>query len=329
MKISEKIMENQGNTKINLYSAIAREYARNAYDSHIMANQSKPIEITTPTDLNSSFIVRDFGIGMSRTELVDIYSTKREVNAQIGAFGLGAKLALALVSSFTILSVKDGKKNTVTVSEDETGAGELNFLEEQDTNAENGVTITVPVPKSHLMRTAVAGLFLGWPQGMVKVDGVLIEDTVHNPEFFTAINEAGYLVVNDKGYLDKTPIKMLVGPASYEIRKERFIEIISNAGPDLWEDQGKIKVAALHNLVFRLPNGTVDLTLSRDNLVFSARTKKAIVKAYKTMELSISQNLNDKLAQVKDREEALSLYKSFIAQGFVTPITWNGEIFSS
>jgi hypothetical protein len=361
MKINEKVMEIHGNMNFdastrmtfdsasiahiirsltNMYSdpyaAIAREYAGNAYDSHIMANQSKPIEITTPTDLNSSFIVRDFGIGMSRTELVDIYSkygasTKRDTNNQIGAFGLGAKSALALVSSFTVLSVKDGKKNTVIVSKDETGVGALNFFEEQNTDAENGVTITIPVPKAHLMRTAVAGLFLGWPQGMVKVDGVLIEDTVHNPEFFTPIDEAGYLIVskNEKAnryyYSDNLPVKALVGPVSYEIKKELFIDIISKTGSNLWDDKGKIRLAALKNLVLRLPNGSVDLTPSRETLIFNSRTKKAIVEAFEAMEKGISKHLNDKLTQAKDRKEALTLSTRFISQGFMVPTTWNGE----
>lgn len=363
MKINEKVIEIQGNmdfdkstrmtfddTSIahiiqsltNMYSdpyaAIAREYAGNAYDSHIMAFQKKPIEITTPTDLNSSFIVRDFGTGMSREELIGIYSkygasTKRNTNDQIGAFGLGAKSALALVSSFTVLSVKDGKKNTVIVSKDETGVGALNFFEEQDTDAENGVTVTIPVPKPELMRNAVKGLFLGWPEGMVKVDGVLIEKTVNNPKFFTAINEAGYLAVSKKvdpsaryrSYDYSTTVKALVGPVSYDIEKKLLIDILKEAGIDVHKNSSKIQFDALPNLVFRLPNGSVDLTPSRETLIFNVRTKASIVKAYKDMELGITHYLNEKLTKAKNRKEALTLSINFIAQGFMVPTTWNGE----
>ena len=88
----------------NLYAnaplAVLREYATNARDSHVAAGSDRPIEVDLPTDLNPSLVIRDFGVGLSEQEIIDVYarygaSTKRDTDDQVGAFGLGWRLAAA------------------------------------------------------------------------------------------------------------------------------------------------------------------------------------------------------------------------------------------
>lgn len=317
------------------YTAIAREYSANAYDSHIMANQSRPIEITTPHALNPNLIIRDFGVGMSRDELVEIYSkygasTKRNTNDQIGAFGLGAKSALALVSSFTVVSVQNGKKNTVIVSKDTTGVGGLNFFAETETTDENGVTVTIPIPEAARMERAFRGLFLGWPLGTVKVNGELVTDTVHNPENYLPIPNAGYMNVSapeaseDNYWRRDSSITALVGPVKYTIDRYAFNQILSEAFGDDKESIQAFK-ESLFSLVFALPNGSVELTPSREELIYSSATKSAIITAYKAMLAGVGVELNAKIAKLSTRKEVLEAVKSFYANGFRIPLKWNGE----
>jgi hypothetical protein len=49
--------------------AVVREYATNARDSHIEAGNDAPIEVITPTELSPYLIIRDFGIGMSLSDI--------------------------------------------------------------------------------------------------------------------------------------------------------------------------------------------------------------------------------------------------------------------
>src|SRR5690349_8174125 len=83
---------------INLYSdkemAVIREYSTNARDSHIEAGVDRPIEVTTPSGLSFFLRIKDYGVGLSKEDIIKIYSkygasTKRYTNKQGGMLGLG------------------------------------------------------------------------------------------------------------------------------------------------------------------------------------------------------------------------------------------------
>ena len=74
--------------------AVLRELAANALDSHTVAGiPNTPIEITLPTQLEPTLIVKDFGTGMSLQVIQALYFTffasdKDLTNDVIGGFGL-------------------------------------------------------------------------------------------------------------------------------------------------------------------------------------------------------------------------------------------------
>lgn len=139
----------------NLYSnptlAVIREYTTNAYDSHVSAGKSDvPVEITLPDVFNPSFVVKDFGVGLSETEVFEVFgsygkSTKRESNDLIGALGLGCKSALTFTNQFSLTAIKDGKKGIYSVHLDEYGVGKITQLHSSITDESNGVEISIPV----------------------------------------------------------------------------------------------------------------------------------------------------------------------------------------
>ena len=106
MSIDASAVDHLMSNLTNLYSdpsmAILREYSSNAIDSHVRAKKSAPILITTPTRENDyKLTVQDFGVGMSKDEIANVYSryglsTKGASNDEIGGFGLGCKSALAI-----------------------------------------------------------------------------------------------------------------------------------------------------------------------------------------------------------------------------------------
>jgi len=94
--------------------AVIREYSANAIDAHAeLGNESTPIKVTLPNKLNLKLKIRDFGRGLTETQIKEIYamygeSTKRGTNKQVGQLGLGCKSAFAYGDNFVINSFVNG-----------------------------------------------------------------------------------------------------------------------------------------------------------------------------------------------------------------------------
>jgi Molecular chaperone, HSP90 family len=92
--------------------SIVRELASNAFDSHTMLGSKENFYVHCPTLLKPEFFVRDYGVGMSDSKVMDLYSTvfgsdKDESNDLVGAFGLGSKSPFAYTDQFCV-SCYDG-----------------------------------------------------------------------------------------------------------------------------------------------------------------------------------------------------------------------------
>lgn len=131
--------------------AVIREYSANALDAHAeIGKLDTPIEITLPTKLNLNFEVRDFGRGLTETEIGEIYamygeSTKRGTNEQIGQLGLGSKSGFAYGDNFVITSWVKGKKTVYNAFLDPSKIGRIAKMEQSDSDQPQGIKITVPV----------------------------------------------------------------------------------------------------------------------------------------------------------------------------------------
>lgn len=166
----------------NLYSdpqlAVIREYSTNALDAHIEAGNTDPIQVTLPNSLSSFLRIKDFGVGLSLTDLMNIYSqygasTKRDTNTQVGSFGLGCKAAFAYANQFTLVSVKDGRKVQVAVSRDSSGAGELTVVSDTVSSEPNGTEVVVPINRYDVQsfESKARRFFSFWTPGTVLLNG--------------------------------------------------------------------------------------------------------------------------------------------------------------
>lgn len=166
----------------NLYSdpiaAVLREYSTNAWDSHVEAGVTRPIEVTLPTVDRMELVIQDFGCGMSIDDLRQTYSmygasSKRHTNSVAGQLGLGSKCGLSYAEAFTITAVKGGVKVVAMSTKDEHGVGVIKILDTVGTDEPNGVRITVPVDRwdIDLFANAAKNLFQFWEPGSVLVDG--------------------------------------------------------------------------------------------------------------------------------------------------------------
>lgn len=177
--------------------AVVREYSSNAYDSHVEAGQTRPIEVTLPSDHDPRFIVQDWGVGLDSDGLDDCVgygtSTKKKKKNVHGKFGLGFKSAITSVDSFQVVAVKDGIKRYAVIFKNERGILEKGLSSTEVTNEPNGVTVIIPVDPDSIESYAqkAAQLFVMWPEGSVLVNG----------KAPTTPLQMGYQPVSDLGWL--------------------------------------------------------------------------------------------------------------------------------
>ena len=144
------------NIYTNKVRAVIREYSCNAYDAHVAAgNQDRQFDVNLPTSLDSTFSVRDYGIGLSEDQVRDIFttyfqSTKTNSNDFIGALGLGSKSAFSLVDSFTVTSFFGGEKSVYSCYKDEHGEPQVALLGQSNTDEDNGVEISMSIPTDRI-----------------------------------------------------------------------------------------------------------------------------------------------------------------------------------
>ena len=147
----------------NKPAAVVREYTTNALDEHKFHNIDEPVIITMPTHTNPEFKVRDFGQGLSKDQIQEVYvnygcSTKRNSDDLTGGLGIGCKAAFAYGSQFTITSWwrENGNvmKAVYAAIIDESHSGTLKVMQKphvvQDTKT--GIEIGVGVKSDDMSR---------------------------------------------------------------------------------------------------------------------------------------------------------------------------------
>ena len=276
--------------------AIIREYCTNAFDAHIDAGiPSRPIEISFPTAFKNSLTIRDFGKGLSESEVYDIFvsygeSTKRGTNEQVGMLGLGSKSAFCYVNDFTITSYHNGTKSVYLAYIDETNIGKISKIAEEATS-ETGLAIDIVVKTIDLSQFRdVAGTFLAEfnPQPIVKNDDRVVNMLQREVEKSFIINTEEY-AIHSWGYNQKSCVRM--GNVNYPFH-------IDDLG--LASDEYK-SVECFRNLKVKLyaPIGSVVPSASRESLEMNTKTKQFIFDALKGIRSTVKGQIDERLSKCK------------------------------
>jgi hypothetical protein len=141
----------------NPIQTLTQEYLSNARDSHRESKQKRPITVTLPTKLDSVLKIRDYGVGLDKQRVRDVFvnygiSTKRSDNTQTGGFGLGAKSAWAYTDSFCVVSYFNGKRCTYVAHTGRNKNGTFELIDESDTTEPNGVEVQIPVKENDIYK---------------------------------------------------------------------------------------------------------------------------------------------------------------------------------
>lgn len=124
--------------------AVIRELLSNAIDV-----SGCNIDIQAPSFLEPTFIVRDYGTGLSREDVMTLYttygeSTKRGTNSVIGGFGVGSKSPFALTDTFTVTSRYKGKRTDYVCYKDK-GFPRIREVCSAHTDEPDGLEVRVPI----------------------------------------------------------------------------------------------------------------------------------------------------------------------------------------
>ena len=275
MKIDEAGMTHIISVLTNLYEdpemTVIREYYSNALDSHIGSGTDRKIEVIAPGYYDPTFIVQDYGVGMSEHDIISIYSsygrsTKRDSNDQVGAFGLGCKSALSYANQFSVEAVKDGMKTLAIISRKESGGTEYTIVGVTPTDDPNGVRISVPVSNYNSFIQKMQDFFRFADPDKFTLTGLMVTN------FKEDYNEVGpnLWVESRRGY-GSGGLSVLMGGVRYPVSSSFSSQLFSDTG---------VEFSYGSNLLIEMPIGSVDLTPSRESLQETSRTKESVREIY-------------------------------------------------
>jgi hypothetical protein len=329
MGISEEGVANLMFLLSNLYNdpelAAIREYTTNALDAHIRVGQTRPVDIYLPSRDNPLFVVKDYGVGMSFDDIEFIYSqygksTKSASNDEAGAFGLGAKAALAIATQFSLTSVKDGQKTTALISKTETGINDIDILPSKPTDEGNGTTITIPVPHVSSFLEKVSEFFKYSDPNKVLING-------HKPDSVLAnatkvdVGIAGVEVYTESNssYYRDPKFRVIMGNVPYAMTPDEVTESIKRTGEDF--DISYVNMS----LYISVGIGDVDLTPSREGLRYTDKTNARVDAILKAYIKSVRKQAVAEVEAVDKREDVfavLNKWAKVLPKGYKQ---WRGE----
>jgi hypothetical protein len=315
MGVDENNLEHLLMLLTDLYSdqplAVVREYSTNARDSHREVGVTKPIEVTLPNVMSPFFKVRDYGVGLSADEVVNVYSkygssTKRDSNDYNGMLGLGCKSALTYTNQFTVVSVKDGEKITVVVQRAGNSAT-MEIVDKQGgVNEANGVEISVPVRGTdyNLFRQKAQYMFGFWEPGTVLVDNVTpTQVSVKNvtPNIGTTHGIGSDIVV--------------MGGVPYPVERRLY--------------DGQRPYGNMFDVVAFVEIGDVAFTPSREALMYTKHTEATIDRLKNEFASQIRKTIVDDIDAAPTHAEAYKRATDW-AEKFrsvmPSPVTYKGEV---
>lgn len=286
----------------DLTLAIVREYPCNARDSHIEAGKADvPIVVTTPTELDPYFRVKDFGVGLSLDDVINVYSryaasTKRNTDDQTGMFGIGSKSALAYAPQFVVTAVKDGWKSQIVVQKEQDGSGVMEVLSHDPTDEENGVEVVIPIKYGSDIAVKAQNFFRFWKPGTVLLNG-------EDPSGF-GDSEITYItddILVSRNVVDQDYVVM--GNVAYPCGSDLAGDIFGGRN-----NYGRV----LTNVVAYVKMGAVVMAPDRERMADTPRTKQTI----ELIRDEIKRNLHDKIKQdvasAPDEATAIQRYQKWL-----------------
>lgn len=299
-----------------------REVVSNAIDATVLmpVEDRRPVEIETPTALNPTFVVRDYGVGMSVDDITNVYSqyggsTKGDDYRQIGAYGLGAKAPLAYCNEFQVATTKDGITTNFLVSRKSEG-NVTTIVSSEYTGAPSGTRVSIPAQTSdtHKFDEALKNYRVLQTDISLVIDGELVKNSDEWILFDTITldedtNTTGRVWVS-KDYVTETfPYLMMTG--YFSRRFDSQISYILSG----WVYRPYNQNFSNSQIIVEIKPGVLDFSSSRDDITQNDRFN-SLNEKIKQLYFNSNANLVDKFFEIYksfNTKDAFDFYQSVSA----------------
>jgi hypothetical protein len=300
----------------NKIRAIIRELSCNAYDSHVAAGKADlPFDVHLPTSFEPHFSIRDYGVGLTDDEVVNIYttyfeSTKTESNAFVGALGLGSKSPFSYTDNFTVTAVKNGVKNIYSAFINNDGVPSIAKMHTEESTEPTGVEVKFAVEnnrdnsKFESEAYSVYTYFKTKPllSGSMKTDQIPV--VVYDHE---NIIPGVHL---RKGRYGNFGAQAIMGNICYPINV-----------PEGMLNRAQQHLLQNHTLDFHFEIGELDFQASREGLSYIAMTVESIRKKADAVLAALSQIIDNEASLLTNQwERAKFLHKKSRQPLFYTAV---------
>ena len=281
----------------NKIRAVVRELCTNAYDSHIEAGKKDlPFVVKLPNELEPSFYVEDYGVGMSERVIMELYSSyfssdKTDSNDAVGAFGLGSKSPFAYVDMFSVRSRKEGWEGNFHCYLNEEGVPCIAKVSECETSESNGVKIEITVKSDDYYSFSNEAKEVLRP---FEVKPNVVGQDIEIKSYDFALEGENWKMLSKESsrytYNELTMIQGCVEyPVSYRdiLYDDEFNKILKEILPDNESKKQLEDIYRRNKFVILFPIGKLDIAPSREALSLDKRTKmniaKSLVNIYKEL----------------------------------------------
>lgn len=331
----------------NKIKAVIRELSTNAWDAHIMADTTHLVpDMTLPTRKSPEFRLRDYGTGMSQSDLEEMYSRYGESNKNHsdlfnGCMGIGSKSPFAYAASFTTTSYFNGKKYVYVNAKDMDNMPTMRLMSVADTDEPNGLEISFAVDSDDISDfEEEAEEVMAWFPKCFKVYGT----KTFSPKKYKYVLERSEWKIREYSYYDIGSY-VIMGNVAYPIDQEHTAfqeEFDEGQDKTSWyqhynrnQSNGRSRhyVDLLNsNLELHFDIGEVEMDASREGLQYTKRTVKAICDRLDKIIAEITSELQKEIDQCETYWEACVVSNSFSPFGSKTDrfvdfdaIKWKGK----
>lgn len=289
---------------------LVQEYMCNGRDAQREINSKRNLEVTIPTRLEPTFVVRDFGPGITPDRMANVFilygaSTKRSDDLQTGGFGIGAKSAWSYTDSFTIITHIDGTKRTYVAHTGVNNNGRLDLIDTSNTNELNGTEIRIAVKPGDLeeFTQAVyrASYFWETPptiKGTLevpeKVEPYKVSDVLH------CLDTAGYQWSYELGFGDGSDALAVIDGVPY---------VLGDKFDDRVPSLEKLSQIVKGKPVLFFNNGDLEVSASREAVADSKHTMESLRRVCDVQLAALTNLIRREIAKVKSVPEFLNTYK--------------------
>ncbi len=301
-------------------SAVWREYGCNAADANIeVGKEDVPFKIVLPTTVSPTAIIRDYGTGISKDDMLGRFlwmgeSTKRNSNAVTGMLGIGRMSGLAYGDSFLVVSYTNGTKITYNIYRDQ-GVPAMAVMHEDKTDEPDGLEIKVPVRREDIHTFAErAEKTFRYFKVRPEVKGGILDWKKTEPQFkgsgwALTNNGSSVAVMGNVGYaIDK-----------YSLGVDNRLSQILESGVELYFDIGELEITA-----------------NREGLQYKGKTIPAIKAKLQTLSIELAATVTSSIAAAPSYWGAKKAFGAAFEKGrqdyygaglagvVADKVTWNG-----